>query len=479
MYIKVFFCLFVFSLWSPIAYAAGAAHSDPIAPIILTTTGILFFAILGRLIARKLNQPSVLGELIVGILIGNILYFFGMDVVTLLREGPVVFDVMKHVLVGHSVEHSTMQALGDTEAAKQLAMILQAPGGNAYLQVAHVVDGFSRYGVIFMLFLVGLESSYEDVRQMGGASFNVAILGVFAPIILGFFAVRWLLPGAPLNAVLFIAATLSATSVGISARVLYDLNQHYSPEARIILGAAVIDDVLGLIILSIISGIVLSGGIAAGGIIKIIALAGLFFLVTFSLSPIFLRGIVSLLRHLEISEAKLFISFIFVMALAWFANFVGLATIIGAFAAGLILHDGYFHYWGDVHQHQFTIKDLVSPLEAIFVPIFFVLIGVQVKLESFIDIDVLLLAFGLLVAATLGKLVCGLGSPRGTNRWVVGIGMLPRGEVGLVFAAIGRTLEVISDQLFSAIVLMVIVTTLLAPPLLKYSLRNAPNSPTT
>ena len=168
----------------------------------------------------------------------------------------------------------------------------------------------------------------------------------------------------------------------------------------------------------------------------------------------------------------MFVSYMFVMVLAWLASLSGLATIIGAFTAGLILHDAYFKYWGDHTSHRVSIRDLIMPLEVILVPIFFVLMGLQVKLESFLDWQVVSLASGLLAAAILGKLVCGLGVGRSTNRLAIGFGMLPRGEVGLIFAAIGRSLGVVSDALFSSLVLVVIVTTLLAPPLLKFALRN-------
>jgi Kef-type K+ transport system membrane component KefB len=162
------------------------------------------------------------------------------------------------------------------------------------------------------------------------------------------------------------------------------------------------------------------------------------------------------------------------MVLAWMANLAGLATIVGAFTAGLIMQDAYFRHWGHEREHTVCIKDLIMPLEVILVPIFFVLMGIQVKLESFLNWHVIILSTGLLVAAIVGKLLAGFGASRDNNRWAIGIGMLPRGEVGLIFAAIGKSLGVIDDALFSAIVLMVILTTLLAPPLLKYSLQRNP-----
>ena len=171
----------------------------------------------------------------------------------------------------------------------------------------------------------------------------------------------------------------------------------------------------------------------------------------------------------------MFVSFLFVMVLAWFANLVGLATIVGAFAAGVILHDGYFLKWGDVREHKFSIRDLISPLEVILVPIFFVLMGIQVKLETFLDPHVIIMGFGLIVAAVIGKLLSGLGASRGSSRLAIGMGMVPRGEVGLIFASIGKSLGVFSDALFSALILMVIVTTLMTPPLLKISLNRIPD----
>lgn len=155
------------------------------------------------------------------------------------------------------------------------------------------------------------------------------------------------------------------------------------------------------------------------------------------------------------------------MTLSWLASVLQLATIIGAFTAGIILHDGYFDGSSSKHRENRSIYHLLSPLESILAPMFFVVIGIQVKLESFYDLNVIILATGLIIAAVIGKILSGYGSRSSDDRLLIGIGMLPRGEVGLVFASIGRTLGVISDDLFSAIVLMVMVTTFIAPLLLK------------
>lgn len=470
--LQVRFWLFIaisFFITQTVIAGTGSGHADPIAPVILGVTGILFFAVLGRFIARRFNQPSVLGELLMGVLLGNIGYLFGNDFIEVLRQGPAIFEMVDLTLAGEPLSQAAEETLGHDESLRILK-IFQGPGGPALTQVAHAVDIFSRYGVIFMLFLIGLSTSVEEMQQVGGASLRVALAGVIAPFVFGFMAARVLMPEMAIDVDLFVAATLGATSVGITARVLEELNLLKSREAKIILGAAVIDDILGLIMLAIVSGIIVTGSIEIYSVLKIIGLAILFLWGAFKFGPLFLKFTIKLVRHLDIIEAKMFISMLFVMALAWFANLVGLATIVGAFAAGMILHDAYFHHWGDIKEHKFCIQDLIAPLEAILVPIFFVLMGVQVKMESMLDTHVLFMAGGLIIAAIAGKVVSGFVAGKFNQALPIGIGMMPRGEVGLVFASIGKSLDVINDELFSALVLMVIVTTLITPPLLKLSI---------
>ncbi|MBI1422969.1 MAG: cation:proton antiporter [Gammaproteobacteria bacterium] len=444
-------------------------HHDIIAPVILGTTSILFFALLGRFIARRLGQPSVLGELIIGIVIGMLGYAFSIDFIEILREGTAIFDIVGEVMSGHSMNEAADSIIPHHGA--HLLQILSGPHGQDYLKVAQTVDIFSRYGIIFMLFLVGLETSVSELRSVGRESALVAIIGVVTPFILGFAVTALFMPGLSLKTDLFLAATLVATSVGITARVLQDLDRQQTLTARVILGAAVIDDILGLIMLAVVSGLIVSGEFDLLHVASIIGLSALFFAASFVLGPRFLNFAIWTVRHLDISEAKMFISFLFVMILAWFANLIGLATIIGAFTAGVILHDGYFRHWGDASQHRLSIKDLIAPLETILVPIFFVLMGIQVKLETLMDTKVVLVALLLIIIAMIGKLAAGLGARYGCNSLAIGIGMMPRGEVGLIFASLGKSLGVLNDSLFSSIVIMVVVTTLLTPPLLKYTIQ--------
>ncbi len=466
------FLLLVIALLPSVASAFQfhVSHSDPIAPVILGVTGILFVALIGRFSARKLGFPSVLGELLMGILVGNIAYYFSFDLITVLREGPAIFETIQNLLQGEDLELACINAVG-VEGTWHILDILRGPHGNELLQVAHAVDVFSRYGIIFLLFLVGLDTSIDEMRQVGPDSGRVAIIGILLPFLLGLLASTLLIEDVAFHTSLFLGATLSATSVGITAMVLQEMKMQQTETARIILGAAVFDDVLGLLMLAVVSGIVVTGSVDLINVAMIIVMATLFLLAAVYLGPFFIRFIVRLFRRLDLVEAKMFVSYLFVMVLAWLANLSGLATIIGAFTAGLILHDAYFESWNNDRKCPVCIKDLIMPLEVILVPIFFVLMGIQVKLETFLQPGVIMLAAGLVAAAILGKVVSGFGVFGSSNRWAIGVGMMPRGEVGLIFAAIGKSLGVMDDALFSAVVLMVIVTTLLSPPLFKYCLR--------
>lgn len=447
-----------------------AIHGDPIAPVILGVTSILAFAIIGRIGARKLGQPTVIGELFMGILLGNIAWYFGVDLITVLREGPGVFDVVNEVLAGAKINEVAIAIFG-AEKGPELASIMTGPQGGQVMQVAHAVDIFSRYGIIFMLFMVGLGTNIEDMKRVGADSLRVALLGVALPLTLGFAAVLILRPDLSLNSSLFIAATLGATSIGITANVLDEMGRSQSREGRIVLGAAVLDDVLGLIILAVVTGLVLNGIVDFAQISTVVLVSCLFLVAAVMLGPTVVRATANLMQRLDIIEAKMFTSYLFVMVLAWMASLSGLATIIGAFAAGIVLHDGYFkEHKNGKEGREVSVRELIMPLEVILVPIFFMLMGIQVKIESFLSWPILTLGGGLLIAAIVGKLLSGWGARAPSSKLVIGIGMLPRGEVGLVFAAIGRSLEVIDDSVFAAIVVMVFVTTLLAPPLLKVAI---------
>ena len=469
LFFLFFFLLLGCVLLPKLAFAGGTnGHADPVASVVLWVTLIFFFGLMGRYVAQILNQPGVLGELLMGVFLGNLCYFFGLPLAVVLREGGAVFDIMGDVLSGSSVAKAVYTTIPTLPEAQQVTAVLKSSEGISLIRVAYVVDSFSRYGVIFLLFMVGLETSLDEIKHTGHESIRVAFLGVLAPIGLGFLATLLLIPNASLKTDLFLAATLAATSVGITARVLKEMKKLRTREAKTILGAAMIDDVLGLIILAMVSSVVLTGVVDVATLGRVLFQVILFFTGVLLMGPWALRRMVKLFCFLEPWESKLIISFVFVMALAWLATVAQLASIIGAFSAGLIIHDGFFdgHALED-GKSDTQIRELMAPFESILAPLFFMLIGIQVKLEAFLDWHVLLIASGLTIAAVLGKLVSGMGGAKKDDRLLIGIGMLPRGEVGLVFASIGRTLGVLSDELFSAIILMVIITTFMAPPWLK------------
>ena len=403
-------------------------HADPVAQVVLWLALMLFAAKLGADLAHRLGQPAVLGELLMGIAIGNLglAGFHGLDALK-------------------------------TDAS---------------------LDMLARLGVLILLFEVGLESTVAQMLKVGPSSLLVAVLGVAAPFALGWGVGAWLLPASSTFVHAFLGATLSATSVGITARVLKDLGKSQTNEARIILGAAVIDDVLGLVILAVVVGVISAAdagqalsygdfaitlGKAAGFLVGALVL-GLW------LSP----RMFSVASRLRASGVLLAVSLAFCFLLSYLASAIGLAPIVGAFAAGLILEQTHYEELATRERH--TLEQLISPIAQFLVPIFFVLMGARTDLASFARPGVLLLAAALTLAAIAGKQLCSFGARgSGLDRLSIGLGMIPRGEVGLIFANIGLTLvvkgeRIIDEATYAAVVVMVVVTTMVTPPALKWSL---------
>jgi Kef-type K+ transport system membrane component KefB len=340
------------------------------------------------------------------------------------------------------------------------------------------VDILARLGVVILLFEVGLESTVRDMLKVGLPSLLVAVLGVAAPFALGWAVGAWLLPDRSPYAHAFLGATLTATSVGITARVLRDLGRSRTPEARVILGAAVIDDVLGLVILAIVAGVIATanqGGALSYTAIGLVLVKALGFLFGALILGVFLSPrLFGLASRLSGQGVLLTTALVFCFALAYLASAIDLAPIVGAYAAGLILEE--MHFRDFMSRGEKQLEDLIHPISTFLVPVFFVIMGMRVDLEAFADLEVLGLAALLTAAAIGGKQLCSLGGlGRPLDRLSIGIGMIPRGEVGLIFANIGLGLSIagqpIVDQgIFSAVVIMVIVTTMATPPALKWSL---------
>jgi Kef-type K+ transport system membrane component KefB len=409
-------------------HAGGAGHTSPVVPVLFALCLILAAAKIGGEMLERIGQPAVLGELLIGVFLGNL---------ALLGFPGVEF-----------VEHN----IG--------------------------VEVLAELGVILLLFEVGLESNVREMMSVGPSSLAVALLGVVAPFFLGWGISAAMLPQYDTLVHVFVGATLCATSVGITARVLTDLGKISARESKVILGAAVIDDVLGLVILAVVSGIINATNTGSelelmqvGLIIfKAIAFLGGALVIGGWLSP----KLFKLAFRMRIQGTLLSLALAFCFTLAYLAKVLDLEPIVGAFAAGLILEK--VHYKDFVERGDHELEELLHPITIFLVPVFFVLTGMKVDLSSFGQIEVLAFAGTLSLVAIIGKMLCALGVlEKGLDRISIAVGMVPRGEVGLIFAGIGASLilrgePVIDIAVFSAVVIMVMVTTLITPPALKITL---------
>lgn len=372
---------------------------------------IILVARLAAELAERIKIPAVLGEIIAGIIIGPSVLG--------------VIDPIKH------------------------------------LDVANMVLLLGEIGVILLLFQVGLEMDLGEMAKVGKPALLVAVIGVAVPFAAGFGVTAAF--GEDAKVALFIGASLTATSVGITARVLGDLRALALREARIVLGAAVADDVLGLVILTVVVKVVTEGSISASVVFETLGLAIGFLLITGLLAIYVIPRVFTRIDQFAKSSTTIVsIAFALTLAFSLLANQAKLAFIIGAFMAGLAV--------GRSTQHE-RIAEGLNPLGHIFIPVFFASIGINADLEAMFKPSVLALASALIVVAIVGKLIAGIGIGRsGGDKLLIGIGMIPRGEVGLIFASIGLSKGVLDDKLYGALLLMVLVTTVLTPPLLRQKL---------
>jgi Kef-type K+ transport system membrane component KefB len=339
------------------------------------------------------------------------------------------------------------------------------------------VEILASLGVILLLFEVGLDSSLADLMKVGLSSLLVAVIGVALPFGLGWAVSALMLSDHSFYVHAFIGATLCATSVGITARVLQDIDKIRSPEAKIILGAAVIDDILGLVVLAIITGMITGASsgldLSVGSIVWLIAKVAIFLAGSLLLGVFFVPRFFRQAAKAKMKGMLFSLSLAFCFLLSYLATLIDLASIVGAFAAGLILERVPFEEY--LHEDELSPEAMLHPLSSFFVPLFFMQMGLKIDLASLFRPDVLGLALALTAVAILGKQACGLGVlERNLNRLSIGFGMIPRGEVGLIFAGVGLTLSVggeriIDEAVFAAILVMVMVTTLITPPLLQWS----------
>jgi Kef-type K+ transport system membrane component KefB len=401
---------------SPLAMTACIMEHLQISQILGILVVMLLAAKVSGYLAQRAGQPAVLGELLGG------------------------------VLVGKSV----------------LGLV------NPELETIHVL---SELGVVILLFAIGLETDLGRLLKVGATSLAVALAGVFLPFALGFAACRLL--GQNTIVSIVAAATLTATSVGITARVLSDLGRLHEPEGQIILGAAVIDDILGLLILGVVAELTEGREVSGLSILQTTASALGFLVAALLIGTHVVPALFRWAGRIELPGTATALALIAAFGLAWLADRCGSAMIIGAFAAGLLIVRA-------PQSHE--IERGITEIGHFFVPLFFVAVGASVDLKALNPLDPLarnslLIGLALIITGVAGKLAAGYAPFwfRG-NKAVIGVGMVPRGEVGLIFAQAGLASGVFDAGLFGGVTMMVIVTTLLAPPVLKYLL--GPAAPT-
>lgn len=396
--------------------------------------------------AGTYDLALVLGNLLLIMVIARV----AAELAERIKVPPVLGEIVAGILIGPSV-------LGWVDPVSNLAV------GEMILLLGEI-------GVILLLFQVGMEMDLGELSKVGRTAVAVAIVGVAVPFAAGLgVAVAF---GESGKIALFIGAALTATSVGITARVLGDLRALATQEARIVLGAAVADDVLGLVILTVVVKIVTEGTIGPGVVLETIGLASGFLVVTGLLAIFVIPKFFDRIHHRARSSSTIVIvGFALTVAFSLLASEAKLAFIIGAFMAGLGI--------GRSAQHE-RISDGLNPIGNILIPVFFASIGINADLAAMVKPDVLALAGVLTVVAFIGKLMSAIGVRRSTaDRWVIGIGMVPRGEVGLIFASIGLSKGILDEDLYGALLLMVLVTTIVTPPLLTARLKRTSNTSTT
>lgn len=404
---------------------AGACDGDvdermPIEQFLISLTLILAAAKLSGELAERCGQPPVLGELIGGLVIGRV----GLQLLA------------AHIPGLHSL------IIDDRSQALQAAADI---------------------GVILLMFEVGLETDMDDLIRLGWPSLVVAVLGVVLPFAGGFYLMRQF--GVPVLPAILVGAAMTATSVGITARSFTDLNVGHTREARLVLGAAVADDVIGLVILASMSGLTAGASLSTFAICRSAIVAILFLGISAALGRRFAPAILRIVARMRTRAALSTAALMFCLLLSALAHEIaGLSPMVGAFAAGLVLAKT---------EHKVHFEHRLKPLADVFVPVFFVLIGVgmpldQVDFGSYAGRQLLIEAAALFAVAFAGKVVAGLLVPdRLTKRWIVGIAMVPRGEVALIFASYGVVSGLFTPHLYMVVVLVVMATTLITPWLLK------------
>ncbi|MDJ0735664.1 MAG: cation:proton antiporter [Nostocaceae cyanobacterium] len=427
-----------------LAAATETADSSLIVAGVLLSLVVTYFASkVGGELSNRFGLPPVLGELLAG------------------------------VIVGVSFLHLLVFPEGGADGSSSLIIkFLETTAGlspeaadSVFASQSEIISVLAELGVIILLFEIGLESNLKDLMAVGIQATIVAIVGVVVPFTAGTVGLMALF-GIPAIPAIFAGAALTATSIGITSKVLSELRCLNSTEGQIILGAAVIDDVLGIIVLAVVASLAKDGAVDIGNVVYLIISASAFLVGAILLGNIFNKSFVAIVDKLKTRGELVIPAFIFAFVMAYLASVIHLEAILGAFAAGLVLEET---------DKRKELQRQIIPIADMLVPIFFVTVGARTDLGVLnpaipSNREGLVMAAFLIVVAIVGKVITGFsvfGQP-GINRLAIGVGMIPRGEVGLVFLGIGSATGVLSKPLEAAIIMMVILTTFLAPPLLRF-----------
>ena len=413
-----------------------------LAGVLLSLVAIYFASKVGSELCSRINLPPVLGELVGGVVVG----ISAFKLLVFPESGA---DASNSLII-HFLE---ITANLSPEAAESV-----------FSSQSEVISVLSELGVIMLLFEIGLESDLKELIEAGVQATIVAVVGVTVPFAAGTAGLIYLF-GIPAVPSIFAGAALTATSIGITAKVLAEIGKLSTKEGQIIIGAAVIDDVLGIIVLAVVASLVKTGEIQVVNIIYLIISAATFLIGAILIGRFLKDYYVGLVNQMKTRGQLLLTALIFAFILSYIATAIQLEAILGAFAAGLVLAET---------EKRKELEEQVVPVADVFVPIFFVCVGAQTDLSVLnpaipSNREGLVIAAFLIVVAIVGKVVTGFtvfGQEK-LNKLAIGVGMIPRGEVGLVFAGVGAASGALSESTQAAIIMMVILTTFVAPPLLR------------
>lgn len=416
-----------------------------LASVLLSLVVIYLASTIGGELCARMNLPPVLGQLLGGLVVGISAFHL-----LIFPEG------------GGDSTNSLMIAFLETTAGLSLER-----AAATFQTDSEVISILAEIGVVILLFEIGLESDLKSLLKVGSQAAIVAVVGVVTPFVSGTLGLMYLF-GVPTIAAIFAGAALTATSIGITAKVLAELQYLNRQEGQIIIGAAVLDDVLGIIVLAVVANLAKTGEVEITNVIYLIVSAVCFLVGAVLLGRLFNPYFVRLVDELKTRGQLLIPALIFAFVLSYIATVIKLEAILGAFTAGLVLAET---------QKCKELKNQVIPIADMLVPIFFVVVSAKTNIGVLNPTNPnnregLMMAAFLILVAILGKVASGFAvvTPE-TNRLAIGVGMIPRGEVGLVFAGIGSATGILSGALDAAIILMVILTTFIAPPLLSIVFR--------